>query len=875
MNQYPRGSEWRRWDLHVHTASSYDSDYNGNDADTLLVESLRNDNVAAVAITDHFVIDKSRIESLRSLAPEITFFPGVELRTDKGDTNIHVVLIFSDKFDFDILVEDFNVFKRTASNNDDNHKICWDYKSIVEFAQNHDALISIHAGRKTNGIDDKISNALPCDQAVKEDYSATVHIYEMGQPRDLDEYKEKVFPTIGIRPMIICSDNHDPRKYYPAYKLWIKADLTFNGLRQIIYEPEERVRISDTKPQVKPNYQVIESITINHDDFQKEPIIFNDKLNCIIGGKSTGKSILLHNLARAISPKQVAEKCEITGLRTKKDGKVKPMTMEIDAAALSVCWLDGGDTVERKIVYIPQTYLNRLADSTEETTEIDSIVEKIVLDRKDANGISLTESKKMLLLKIDTMKSENTNKLLEIIRKHDQIMQYNEQVAELGGKTLVEKEINGLHAQREELSQKMNLSEDDIKAYDDAVANIEYQIKTIDKIEKEIARITGITEIFQYSDDFIGLSDETLSEIRSVLDSIVATANNAWNTQKADVITKLEVKKLASIQSRNSSIEVRDKLKGTIESNNVIKELAEKIASETEKQKNIEEIEKQIAAEQTLFNTLLNNVSVSFIDIRSDYEAFARYINENTQNDVSDLSYYVQVPFRQEDFVKKWEEVFGTRSIKSRELVDADKFKSEKYTAELIKLAVTKTLSGELTPLKGASTEQALRGILDDWYNIKYIVKMGNDTIEKMSPGKKALVLLKLLIELADSDCPILIDQPEDDLDNRSVYDLLIGFIRLKKINRQIIVVTHNANIVLGADADEVIVANQDIIDSEKNIKHFEYHSGSIENDYPVYKADGSTAEGVLNEQGIQQHICDILEGGITAFEKRKNKYHI
>ena len=152
---------------------------------------------------------------------------------------------------------------------------------------------------------------------------------------------------------------------------------------------------------------------------------------------------------------------------------------------------------------------------------------------------------------------------------------------------------------------------------------------------------------------------------------------------------------------------------------------------------------------------------------------------------------------------------------------------------------------------------------------------MGNDTIEKMSPGKKALVLLKLLIELADSDCPILIDQPEDDLDNRSVYDLLIEFIRNKKVNRQIIIVTHNANIVLGADADEVIVANQDGVDSEKKAHRFEYRSGSIENDCPLYKHDGTIEDGVLNKQGIQQHICDILEGGITAFEKRKNKYHI
>ena len=272
---------------------------------------------------------------------------------------------------------------------------------------------------------------------------------------------------------------------------------------------------------------------------------------------------------------------------------------------------------------------------------------------------------------------------------------------------------------------------------------------------------------------------------------------------------------------------------------------------------------------------LLDEIATSLITIRSDYEAFAEYINQNTQREDMDLSYSVQIPFRKEDFIDKWNEVFGTRSVKSRDLVNNETFSSASYNIEFIKSVINKTLNGEIVPLKGLTSEQALRVILDDWFNIKYVVQMGNDTIEKMSPGKKALVLLKLLIELADSDCPILIDQPEDDLDNRSIYNLLIDFIKKKKVNRQIIVVTHNANIVLGADADEVIVANQDGIDSAKKEYRFEYRSGSIENNSPVYTSNGKIDRGILNEKGIQQHICGILEGGKIAFEQRKNKYHI
>ena len=204
-----------------------------------------------------------------------------------------------------------------------------------------------------------------------------------------------------------------------------------------------------------------------------------------------------------------------------------------------------------------------------------------------------------------------------------------------------------------------------------------------------------------------------------------------------------------------------------------------------------------------------------------------------------------------------------------------DSFNEESYNSEKLKEIIKKLLSEILELKKGHNVENTLRDINDDWYNIKYKVIMDNDDIKIMSPGKKALVLLKLLIDLEESKCPILIDQPEDDLDNRSVFDELIPFIRRKKKERQIIVVTHNANIVLGADAEEIIIANQSGSKSENKEKRFEYRSGAIENDNPVLDSAGRREDGILSSKGIQQHICDILEGGQIAFEKRKNKYRI
>jgi ABC-type cobalamin/Fe3+-siderophores transport system ATPase subunit len=124
-------------------------------------------------------------------------------------------------------------------------------------------------------------------------------------------------------------------------------------------------------------------------------------------------------------------------------------------------------------------------------------------------------------------------------------------------------------------------------------------------------------------------------------------------------------------------------------------------------------------------------------------------------------------------------------------------------------------------------------------------------------------------VDLDNSKCPILIDQPEDDLDNRSIYYQVVQFLRKKKSERQIIIATHNPNLVLGADAELVIVANQEGKKTKNKTSPFEYVSGAIEHTFP----EVDTIEEVLYKRGTQEHICDVLEGGKEAFNKRKNKY--
>lgn len=139
-----------------------------------------------------------------------------------------------------------------------------------------------------------------------------------------------------------------------------------------------------------------------------------------------------------------------------------------------------------------------------------------------------------------------------------------------------------------------------------------------------------------------------------------------------------------------------------------------------------------------------------------------------------------------------------------------------------------------------------------------------------MSEGKQAFVILKLLLDFSDKKCPILIDQPEDSLDNRAIYHELVAYIKRKKKERQIILVTHNSNVVVSADAENVIVANQEGADTPNlgGLK-FQYINGALEDTKQRDEKD----KYILSSQGIREHICDILEGGRVAFEKREQKY--
>ena len=120
-----------------------------------------------------------------------------------------------------------------------------------------------------------------------------------------------------------------------------------------------------------------------------------------------------------------------------------------------------------------------------------------------------------------------------------------------------------------------------------------------------------------------------------------------------------------------------------------------------------------------------------------------------------------------------------------------------------------------------------------------------------LSPGERGLLLLTFFLLADTSNAPLILDQPEENLDNQTIYNVLVQLIRNAKKKRQVIIVTHNPNLAVVCDSEQIICANFDTSTDPK----INYISGAIEN------------------PKINAKIVDILEGTMPAFKNREDKY--
>ena len=951
MENFERGSEWRQWDLHLHTATSFDYKYKASDSDEKLCEELRKQKIAAVAITDHFIIDRERIENLRRIAPEITFFPGVELRIDKGSDNLHIIAIFDDKINLKDLEEDFSaemIRKNRKGDKDENYY--WDFEQVIRFTKERNGIITIHAGGKSNGLEKEITNSLEVNQAIKKEIADNIDIFEMGKKKDFETYENIVFKEIEKKAMILCSDNHDSRNYIRKEKMWIKADTTFEGLRYAINDPDNRIFIGDIQEKEKiVNYnktKYIKSLSIkkikkdSKDIWFDNELIFNKDLIAIIGNKGNGKSALADIISYTANHKAKFSFLNQEKFRNKRSNIANNFMSELTWEEDSIVNTKNlGDEINEENVemvkYIPQSYLEEVCNeiasgnSTKFSDELGKVIFSHIPEEDKLGYINISEliknttankknEKYKLIEKLKEINSrikENiiktseeykreVNDKLEIRRKELQSLtkeqpekvekpENNDELKNFQNGIL--KQIDTLNTEKTRLNEEKNKLTNKSAKLKIFIQNLQYMIEETNSIISELNNYKSMLER-NVIDNNLNIKINDIIDVKINIDVLDKELKNAVKEQN-DIAKRIDINEEDSITNKIKKIDSNiEELSNKLDEPNKkykkyeleLKDWSEKIASingdinkvDTIKyyENEISKIEKDYIEEITQLEEERNNIFIEIYNkVKEEIEILEKYYkpvqdfidNNKIVNNNVNLRFNVTISATKfkEEFVKyidmgKTGTYFRDDS-RINEIIEETSFDTLDSVIEFTKKVLhslqfneSNTKKDKMDILSQLRDKSKLNELLDyiyslEYLNVQYELRLGDKTLESLSPGEKGLLLLVFYLLIDKGDCPLIIDQPEENLDNDTITRVLVPCIAEARKRRQIIIVTHNPNLAVVCDAEQVIYC-----EIQKNKKNTViYESGSLEN------------------PKINKRVTDILEGTMKAFRIRDNRY--
>lgn len=973
-SDYPRGSEWRKWDLHVHSPYSYESKYASWDAfATGLKQKAVEHGVEAVGISDYFTVDgyekllQEKDAEANDGRPRIALtngqhlyiFPAVELRLDNfGDSNaaVNIHVIFNPKITpttiRDNFLENLSVLyegatltckrndlikigyasvKKTALNiNLDLSAIpATEQEGYVKQAMNEIVLTGVDfeakaedfkkllvrsgfseadfmiviANRGHGGLDDFKWH----DEYRKTGRSSTIRknllrvadacfsnsssdrTFLLGealpQGMEADAFRKKIG---GLKPCIWGSDAHEPDNLFHPSRgattdyTWIKADPTFEGLQQIRVEPKERVTVQATKPDEKEPYKTISRVTFSGTkDFPNTSLEFNGNLCSVIGSRSSGKSALLAYIAHTIDPddtvnRQLAAqqglgKDDIGPAAGKSWRAVSGITCEVEWAS--------GEKNGGKVVYIPQNYLFSISGRpTEVTSKIEPVLFKQFpsVESQYEKTVADIESNNQVI-------TAAVGQWFELRTARDAL---NKELRGLGDGAAIKTARDGYQKQVDDIKSKFKLTEKDIKDYQALVEEHGKKKTRLAEIERESTTLAPFLTAKSSGEVEVRDLTPTISFYPSV-DSLPSTLN-ASITEK---VGEFKVQISGAVKKQIAEYHVRlqtEKKKVTDEANKLAqdnKELIERYKQNKELEKAVEAVRKQNAT-LALIEEKQKQVKARTALLEQQVTAIADALAARTKT-VEDLAgvfggidqkhdkieFGVECSYDAEhkaQLADKFNRLNSSPYLDDQQTINIAKIRSE--PGNFLEAVYTGVQKIKLGLLPKVVAQELLASVeVTRFTAVMEGDKIGGFAISSMTPGKRALFALTLILSETDGAWPLLIDQPEDDLDSRSIYEQIVPYIIDRKKERQIIMVSHNANLVIGADSEQVIIANKHGSDRKnRDNRTFGYLSGALESSTPK-----TTSPYTLETCGIREHACDILDGGEEAFEKRKHKYRL
>ncbi|EJT6500920.1 PHP domain-containing protein [Clostridium perfringens] len=963
INLISRGSEWAKWDLHLHSKYSMES-RTKMEVEEIFRKAVEKE-IKMISITDHSNVDAldeiweiyENGECEKGPYKElIDFIPGIELKTDKGQHGVHIISIFpkevyiekskrekklTKSFLYDNFCAKLDLTKSKIEENGGGDYSKGLLNSAVKFEQAVDlthelgGLVIIHGGDKHGSIEEEISN--PKGYTPEELYKALditktdivsnkIDIIEIPNFNKRQAKNAKFYKNYFNKPCIIGSDAHERGEYEKlGYKCtWVKANTTFNGLKQALIDYENRIDLNELPEQInrvnKNPTKFIDKLNItwneNYDGkkgewFKEISIPLNTGLVSIIGNKGNGKSAIAEIIS-LVSDSKKNEKFSF--LNNKKFLKNKLASNFVG----QVIWKSEDSSEKKNLTYkpeesaiekvqcIPQQYFEEICTDTELekfTREINGVIfSRLSLEEKE--GEKTLEN---LILKYTNSIENNINYFkVNLSRVNQEIVylesklknSYNEQQKKLLEECQLK--INAHEKIRPNQIERPKLSQEKQKKYDELINKIE-KIKLLinDKETEKLAvnvkiknlnlikeKLKSINE--RFTNERVNLSEE-LKEFNLNIDEIIQITLNFQSIEKEiDKYVSKECILSKELISNKKIVEDLDKEKDsiTLEENENIKAY-DKFLKENEDwqyrnklyMEEKEKIQKEIEYIKTEINNDLKDLFEKRRKITEEifkekekivniYNRFKRPIDKFLEENSSIQNGY-NIAIRSGLIIKdNFEEIlFNYINKQKRNVFREDQYtlsktiprfedlEDEKEYVEIPNL-ILETMRGYDTPISEQVKSERVVDFYNYIYGLDYITNRyelisDNKTLDKLSPGERGALLLIFYLLLDMSDIPLVIDQPEDNLDNQSVAKVLVPFIQEAKKRRQILMVTHNPNLAVVADSDQIIHMK---IDKENNNK--------------VIVESAAIEDIKMNER-----VVTILEGTMNSFKKREEKY--
>ncbi len=846
-----KGSSWHKWDLHAHTPYTHLNKAYQCSEDDFIQELCKNE-IACIGLTNYFKFDEKEFALKEKIEKKgIKVFYNLEVRLDyqnNKDDCLDFHIIFSDE----VSKQEIDNFLRNADANvggtkkklanlekDDFNKAVVNFDQLLECLEEES--LNLMGKYLLGFLSRGHGNSRSSSNYKKIVKKAHFLIHSSDNQENLKENRE--FWLKHNKPLLQSSDAHKEDSIGKKYT-WIKAEKTFEGLKQIIYEPETRVSID--KPQdplhkidyVELRFNGEVKITNEKGDIPfcyagfNETLFFSPNFTCVIGGRGSGKSTLLQLIASKLYDKSL-----VKGL---KHETIQKCIIEIQP-----------DTVD-SVEYLAQNEVEEFATNVSKFTEA-------IFNRIDSKSSGkLKELEKQITKGIEKFDDQiaywqEKTKLKEQLKESEKIRKKYQNIID----TFTDKD----YLDKRDKLQEKHKALIDLKQSKEGFLTFIKELKRVVNFESK--------ENMEEKNSYDKVYNQLKQDICKKLEEIDADIKNGRFKSDEENIEKLESER----QTLRQEIVEFLKEKGVIDENigdleranyqlagieREITDLKREIEEITNKIKGFswEDIDKDIENFENQIEEKLKEINSAFKEISKNHEEVKpitiKYrLNEDIFEEVfEDFDKWVDKGFNTQKHQSKIKEYLKEIELKNVTGMQHAGFIEELYNSiDNKKAAFYETMKDIFDREIHFQIYRLL--ILKHLRNVEkykiFEVRYDKRALNETSFGQKCTAVLVVLLSLGNN--PIIIDEPEAHLDSALIANYLVALIKKQKQKRQIIFATHNANFVLNADAELIIqLKNED--------NKIVAQSFMIESD--DYKED------LLK-----------LEGGEKAFKDRERKYGI